>query len=806
MARTRCIWKRQWFLLAASLIAATAACRPAWAQEAAGGSGVVRQRLADQLVLLMGRSLAGGQTPRPDQLTRARILLDMALDLDADAELWRLRAELARMEDDRPAHLRALRQYLQLQPQDDVAQLDLILLMLEEQQTLDQRLATLERMLKAASARQLSHAMRSRLASYAAAAAHELGDDARFYDWLKQAAAMDPTNLDAAQMVYQLALEHQVDALALGTAAVNVVRAAPAWPQARVQLARLLMSQNAYDRAAQQFQTALMLAQTGLSAEAYADWVLSLAVSGQQEQAMALLNQLEMSAATATAPSSPSAGAAQGASEPAATAPAATLPADLELLRLAILSQAGSEAAAETSWARLEQAMSQHENITPQDLKLGLAGLAAVFNLHPSRVTEWVSGQSDEIPAVRLARGWMALHQGQAVEARSWLEPLADTDSLAALGLALLAQEPQAQARNLLDVARRWPDQLAVILAAHRLRELEQPLSPAPVGLSLSRLMERYPLQLWQPAFTVSPWTAFQIKVDSTRLDYLEPVRVELTLRNLSHMPLPLDAVGGAPTQVLLSAMPMVAGQSAAAPPPMVVEMRRKLMLEPGQELKVTIRADRFGLGQLLTQNPTQSMTLNLQAILGPRTTPVGRIVPTPVGGMDAARALSAPRLPATQENVDQALAQASSDDAWTRMRALAWLMQAASQPAPPDQAISPQAQEQIATLAHQRFTQAGPFEQAWLLRFAPSDEPASQRYAPLLDAAQRSDEPLVRVVYLACHVTDPAAPALAAAVRHENQTIRTFAQALSDSFAAASASATTAPDAAETAMPPMGD
>ena len=92
----------------------------------------------------------------------------------------------------------------------------------------------------------------------------------------------------------------------------------------------------------------------------------------------------------------------------------------------------------------------------------------------------------------------------------------------------------------------------------------------------------------------------------------------------------------------------------------------------------------------------------------------------------------------------------------------------------------------QIGEAINQRFVQSDPVEQAWSVLFLPQSDEGRRLFAPAFDLAQRSDDPLVRVVYLSIHVGDPEATALTDAMGHSDQRISEYAVALKTAFDAA--------------------
>ncbi len=757
-------------------------------QQSSANDVAARRLLADQLMVLMSQTLAGQDKPRPDQLQRAQVLLDMALTLNPhEAGRWRLRAELAKLMSDPRGRQNALRQYVKLEPKDDAAQLQLIYSHLDAVQTLEKRLQQVEVILKSRSGRQFSRPLRSRLATYAAKAANELGQRDLFTVWLQQALSLDPANTQAAAMAYHLALQQGASVAPLGTTAINRVAAAPANPQARLDLAEILLSQGVYRRAADQYEIAHTLALQPLPNDAYANWALCRAALGEDAQALSMLEQLE---------SKPTDQSAEGQGR---------LPASLELLRLTILQSAQQQSqAAETSYQRLraqlrqplERATQAHAeqqgdnaqaaaSVAVLQAKADVAWAALLFDHDVDAAANLVRDLAEAVHngengpvADRLQRlqGWLALRRGQMDQARQILEKQSANDVFATLGLAEAALNPENRLRWLNKTLEQSPGSLAGLLAARQLRHDHMPINLTRTGTLLLARMDDHPGHLWKPALTISPWVDFTLSVQPGTLDYLEPLHAELTIRNASQMPLALETNEGVPTRVLLAVSPKIEGQTLKQPQPLVVDIDRRLTLGVGESMNVPVRLDRDESGTVLAHQPFDTVTLDVTAVLGPRLTR-GGFTPVPEGGTARARAIEVRGQAVTQTNIEQWIQAVQHGDTTASMHALARLTQVLGHlPADLDNA---QMRQRIGEAVNEAFVREGPLGRAWVARFVPDTDQTRELFNDVIHRLQRSDEPLVRIVYMITHVKDKNDPLLTASLRHDNRTIRAFAEAL---------------------------
>lgn len=765
--------------------------------------------LADQLALMASAVLSESEELRPDQLQRARILLDLAVSLNAgDAELWRLALELARRMQDAQGEARALREYLRLCPQDDRAQLQLVKWQIDQQQTLPQRIAMLQNLLRGDRAQQLGPALRSRVASAIAAMAQESGDAALYRRSLDQALALDPTNAEAASLLYRSVVEGGGDARALGLAAMRWLSASPLDASVRQAFAEILAGQRAFPAAAQQLKALSRLVDGPLPPPLYSLWAQSVALSGDVSSALQVLDEAQSLLTTA----------------PTDTQPAALqrdLPLDLEQLRLLLAHFSGTSTVAETSFARIERVLQARMDAGDSQAGIDLAWSAVLTDrklqdaqqlaaaAEPS-ATPPPSG-AGQTSALQRLRGWLALRCGQTDAARRLLEPLAASDPFAAMGLILLPEDLHAdptlsntQRQALTKLAESYPLSLAGLIAA--MLASSDPrvpfLAPTDTGTYLMQQLRQLPAAIQDPNPADDPWIALDLTVSPDIYAYLEPVHAQLTIRNRTRFPLSLAPGGTVPTTVVFLEVARQSGARVAGLQGPVVQLDRRLRLDAGETLKVTTRLDRDQFGALLAATPTQTLTFDVQAILDPRATPQG-IVPGLLGAVDATRLVERRGMAVSEPNVQGWITALDDPDRVERVRALARLITVAAALDPKEEKGAALATH-IAQAVNQRFPQLGNVAQAMAIRFLPPTANARQLFSPLYDLAAASPDPLLRVVYLATQIHDPRDPALAQAMADSNSVIQTYAQAVPPALeAAAAAQAAAATQKSQQESPP---
>lgn len=781
-------WPGTWRLAAGFILLLAMPCAAAAAERRPA------DLLTDQLLTLMHAQLDGAGEPEPDELERARVLLELALELgEEEAELWHLRVELARHMDDADAERDALGRYVRLRPGDAAAQLALIRARLATMRTLDAQLERIEAILDSPRARAFSAPLRSRLATDAARIAQELGQRDVQAHWLERAVRLDAANPGAAAKTYRAALERG-GVSRIAAAAVHYAAAAPASAGARVELADMLLSQALYREATEQYAMARQLSRDPLPADVFADWALALAALGEDDAALGVLAQL----------------APEDADEAARDRTGMVV--ELELLRLAILTTApGRDDAAQRSYARLErrlrdridalaQAEGADEARAARAARAGadLAWVQLLFDRDVDEAAAFVDELEElvddedvevSISAARLARlrAWQALRTDEPEAARERFAALLESDPFAALGLAALAEETDAQAELLTGAVHRAAGSLAGLLAGRHLRAAGEAPRATDLGRSVQGLMARHPSHLWRPALNVSPWIEFELRMPERRVDYLDPLPVTLVLRNASRMPLALAEGRGAPTRAVLSTTPSIDGERTGRPAPVVVDVARRLTLAPGESLAVEARLDHGQLGAMLAQLPHRQVRFDLTAILGPRRGADGRLAAEPAGGFAFERRIAVRGMPwhrgtqadeATLERLIEALkGEEDEENKLAQWRAVAGLTRLFEDL--PDALDDEATRQRIADAVNDATRRFDPLARAWVARFLPRDEQERAPFQGAIERLRASNEPIVRILYLASHVRRSDDAVLVASLEHRDPTIRAFAEAL---------------------------
>ena len=777
-------------------------------------------------------SVAGRSTPSQALLTRSRILLDLALQLyPDDPEVWRLRRELAQKLEDSKTALHALEQYVRLSPKDDVAQLQLVTERAEQQgQTVQKQIELVGKVLDSPAGKNMSPPLRSRLASFMADRAWNSGDMKTFKKRLAQALKWDSeTNLQAAKLVLNLATTRQASPDALTRAMMMVVKADPLNSEHRRELAHLLITQGAYPVAAQQFNAAGRLQTKKLDAQTMRDWVISLAAVGATDTALNLFRQYEIylvlrqrelermkqegdprvrgeqdlpEASTQT--QLPAAGGVTHAQETdvaAAEAEAADkneqdpalafknkLPIDLEALRLAIHEQTRDQILADESYGwiqrNLHDRMKSGEVDKAQATEM-LAWLSVLFNRKlddtAAQIEKLGASSSASDPAWLRIRAMLDLRQGRKEDAKRYFQSQLGKDPLAAYGLALLLPEGSIKrGRMLQQVIDEAPDSLVGLLAAFALRNQGLQPKPSPTGAALVEALARWPGVLESPDFDEKRWVRLKVDVNKHEYQYLDPIRATVTIQNIAGVPLAVGPDGPIPTRLFLRFTPRQGGRALGAMPASVENLYRRLRLAPREKMTVQVNLTTTVLGQFVFGVPHQRFTFDARFILNPNfDQSTGRVVPLPSGGEVNIRSVQRLPVPAEPKSVTRWINALNEPNREELFKALAQLAQLAPLMTGVEDQTTVETGLKMIQAIEERYPTLDPVAQAWTIGFASRTTEGNPGMPQLLNAAKRSKNPLIRIVYLLAHVRDdPDSPDLNAAMRDDNPLIAEFAKA----------------------------
>lgn len=794
---------------ALALVSAFALTPPATAADAPSTADAMTAHRLEQWAR---QSLSGRAQPHPAQVRQASILLEQALELDpTPADRWLLLAEARQLAADRAGLRQALRGYLKRRADDDVAQLQLIELYGKAQQTADKLAAFYERIATGPKARRFSPALRSRVAFRAALVALEQGDPDRYAKMLGLALELDPTNKDAAAESFRVlaaspdaSLDEQASAL------LTLFQADPADPAAHLTLANSLMDFGLYDQAAGWFQSADRLHRAaGLPSPPpmLRNWALCLWGGGRIDQALSLIRAAQ--AGPAEAPDGPGEapeGEADG--EGDAAAPDSPDPRQVDpfaratlrtlLPHALMLHQSGQTEKVETVFDALADRFAEVNERGGDVARTRAARVWAhlfcdyEIETASNMLATMTSGSDEGSSELATLGGWLAMRRGELDKAEAALAERADADPRAALGLCFVLNRRMAEAegeaaaglrrrvqRRLRSVQQATSGDLLGLIAASELRRMGLEPAPTESAKAMAATLAEIPAELRDIASNPRQFVLLSAEPPDGAFQLGEGATVDVTIRNVSRWPLSMGPGGTIPTRLM--AIPSVRAGADQGPDlrPHVVDMNRRLRLEPDESVTVPVRVDSGDLGLFLAGNPTLPMRINLAMLLNPRLNARGGFAPGVLGSVTHARHLRREGGPIGPQAIDNAVARLRDAEPAASMRAgarLAWAADAWAGHEEPE--VAEAADRALAALV-EGVEQMSAVERAWLLTCLAPEPSVEGRFDDLVRVLSRSDAAVVQIALLASRVNAADSPLLNAALRREaGDPARAFAQA----------------------------
>lgn len=764
MQRNVHTWGRHLFLLSLFTLLAVTPYSRVTAAEATVASVTPQSMMADQLLRIADQILREKAQPGTSQLVRAGMMVDLAIQSNPnDADAWLLRKTLAQMAGDTDAAADALMRYCQLYPSDDAAGFQLILAGLRARKTSSEKAAALEQLLATANKQTMSDALRSRIAGYLASLYQSMGDNTRFGQWLKTAVTLDPSNRDAARMMYELSVSRGGSDYAIGRMLLHMIKAAPMDDMPRQLMADLLINMGAYEEAQKQYLIASTMGIKQGGDRFLTNWMSSMAASGHSEDVLRMIQSLGFSVDDA---------------DPTA------IPLDAQILKLAILSQDGRTSEAIDTFNAIRAKLQQRVDMGDVQAALELAWWTAAFGQNISKsfeqaVIAYAQANPDNA-LIQRTLGWIHYRNGNVDEAANALHVLAESDPWAVYGLAKSVQGQNIELRTgyLQKTIRTAPASTAAVLAAMELQSLGQQVLLDENARQLLKELDDLPSNISFPLQSGrNVWSVLGVEITPTQYAYLEPMTAVVTLRNNSDYPLTIGPDGTLPSRLVMYLAPLRSGEAFSGITPVLTDLARTIRVESRQTLRVPVRIDRGELGMIMARNPAAAIGFSLTAILDPKTSPKGTLTTSPMGGVALVKFIDRSALRPSASNIDLWISQFKApDDAITHMKLIAMLCRFTdSLNKLPEMKTEAQ---QIATAVDAQFANLGSLGQAWMTLFTPTDNTGKALFPNVCHTAAQSSDVTVRLAYLATHgKSDPAA--VTASVNHPDPRVSAFAKAL---------------------------
>jgi hypothetical protein len=470
--------------------------------------------------------------------------------------------------------------------------------------------------------------------------------------------------------------------------------------------------------------------------------------------------------------------------------------ATLATVRAAIAAERGDADAAATLDAALEayDATIQLLEQPPGERRQPDPAAAARLHLEAAMVSLWLGGDADKArqhiaaaeavePISDTAKqrfdGWMALRASELEKAAELFAPLAEQDNAAAIGLALVEMErghKKEAAQLLLKAANEKPGALVGVWSANRLASLlgqRVPLSDMAKRLetlagSVSPVFDRLSNQ-------ASLAVRFRVVPRRASFDLLEPVIIDFEITNTSPYPLAIDREGPIRPQVLLLSTMSVANVPEIGDlPPIVIDIGRRLNLQPRERLTVPVDLRRTPMGKVLNAYPLPGAVIQLNAINNFMATYQGTLQPSMLGNR-----IDVPIIRIEGQPFDDAWLEAMTaklaDPGHTPDAIDVYLLNSLVMVDLPrgTAAADRQKHEAGRNAVLTAFSKLDGVSQAWLLALTPRGMAPD----PLLTMVRKSEDRWVKLSYLTFHLTGEDDPMLDAAQRGADAGVRRLAE-----------------------------
>lgn len=772
---------------------------------------LVRSNYVGVMTRSLTSLLRNGPPPLPEDFAAVASALTMLQRLEPDNEsLMRLRhaAWFAAEEFDEAA--RVNREVLRIRPDDQVAQLQLLTHRISKLEDADARLAMYNRLLSSAG-EGLSNPVRSRLALDAALLEREQGDDTAFLERLTLATALDVTNKEAAALYATVVLDRTSDPRERVDILLNVILADPFDAAAHLNLSQELMRRGAYSSAFRYFQLYEAINRfedLDRTPEEVFDQALLLWHVFGPAQALQLINSAQRADQIKIDERREELideGVDVGDSRPLAL-----LPTRLETMRLALFTVQGETTLAESSLVILERlfledsrafldparaprgmtVQEREQRVRELELPLIAAKLWSGLRVEEAmqtlreRYLDAEGGPFINQRAIDRFEGLAAAHRGEATRAFELLEPLADRDPLARLGMAIASERAGELDQALFHYARLALDYPRTLFAAAARTTIElirgRPLVPDQQTAELDKYANE--IAPWLRRVISNPYNAQDLKIEHTLLDPhpLERTEVVIRLRNVSRWPLALGPESPISSRFVLAPVGTVEGRDATALMiPEVLELHQRLRLEPDETLEVRAWPTSGWTGTFLQFYAIKGLTLRWRLIQGFRLDE-NRIIQPGAFAASARTAVMRPKPlgdPPSDDDIIRLLAETQGTEFLEAfLLAHATIVDAFSRP---DDARKDEVLQVIGPAFSQRLPTLDEFARAWVLAKLHRG-PFFRREAHEVFVQDLGDDPSrwVLLVRTMVHANDPSDPAFSLAIASGDEDLERAARA----------------------------
>ncbi len=644
--------------------------------------------------------LRSGGDYETHQLELAKVFYDKALSFDPkNADLWRLRLELADKMRDTEMQIKAMRQIAKNDRKDDVNQLRLIRTLINSrQQTAEDRMAGIIAILKSKGGRLLSKPLRSRLASDVANYAYELGERAEVKKWLRVALAYDKTtNAAALGLVYKLAVDNGAPKQVIAKTFLDLMKSNISNPDYRKELAATLMRERAFTYAFEQVVAENYIRMGSPSSteqeklDATYRYAFTATIRNQFEGALRGINawHKNMMTAAVNAEFQKVAEAAKAADQTPdyksvdqkAVSESVKLQIKFEMMRIAILNMASQQAKCEELIKELTTRYEQEIDASPEKaeaFEMDLAWMVCFYSKEHEGLDALIKRvENHKTPnkgMIACLKGWALLAKDDLEGAKAWLKPYDNQLPFAKLGMAeidKLNKKNEAYWAGLNAVIAMDPNGMSALAASHGLMRDKQEPQATPLGLAYGKMLEDLPTIVRMPTAVKGKKIAVRIDTTSKSYEFLEPNIAVVTIRNNLAIPMSL---GGDDTALSNRLLIYVKLPTGGRPVSIVANVGRRLVLGAFESLELQVPLDWNTVGRAGVSFAGRMFEYSAECVYSPVIAPNGAPSAGPMGDRSILRLVAKQKILPTEPNIMTMVANLNSGDQLTQYRALAWL------------------------------------------------------------------------------------------------------------------------------------
>ncbi|MBU6210222.1 MAG: hypothetical protein KGR22_09965, partial [Planctomycetes bacterium] len=595
----------------------------------------------------------------------------------SEAQAWRTVVDLAELGDsDDPAvtaaSRRALKELSRLDPADDSVRLARVIDAIERSPTADERLKAYERLLTPESRKTLGAPVSARVAFDLALLEKRRGSSAGWLRWLRESTAIDPSFPLAAETLAGVEAGSGAPLKDVAAALVRSIKADPGSIVSLSALSRICLHEGLYPEAERLLMLAARAADLNIELmlvdDLIADRMLALWGMGRHDDAIkafeARRRQVNAALRRRLGDSTASESESERSAGPQVNLPSAENSVWVAMTASPIMSPSGAiDVAKEAERKRLDEAVEytlkglerEREEATTEGAKavvdLQRAWIGATLG-DPATVEDLLASAQKVAPmsdeAVARFRGWVRLRRNDLEAAVALLQPIAEKDDAARVGLAMayagLGRQRDA-AQELLVVAKRNRDNVVGLFAADRLHALVgKRIAPTDEATGIREALKDLPDSIYglvtQQAQALSTSLSFGPPTNA-----FESMPLQIAIENRTSLPLEITPSGPIESKIALRLEATIIGdRKPTSLSPCIVPIDRRMLLKPRERLALEIDMSRTQLGSALLRSPLAGIIIDARVVTNFRLTADN----TPAGFLGNISEKAMLRLPAT--------------------------------------------------------------------------------------------------------------------------------------------------------------